>query len=402
MVAVIAKGEYAMAIKKYYSTKNGKKVFKGYEAKPILNGRVLAVQYFDTKEKTKAYVWHEKKISEAKKGYDQDLSLSDACKEYLEKLDVTVNGRRYARQGIEILELDADVWMAKQISSFTTNDITRLLEMVDKASEQRLGRKRVSLKREVEVLSAVCNCYKFTHNNDFSNPVTPLHKKRWCYHRASGNEAVSLTEVEARNFLLYLSSLLDPIYYHIALWQLTSHRQRIGEVLSLEWNDVDWTNEIAWLTGTMLQTDESNMTTRNTKQYHTKEGRSRIPLFFGGENQHLKDSLLALRNLNRDPRWIFADERGNVPSTRQVTKIYKRSGFFAEEGLGSHKCRKTALTLATIKCGTDFAKRLGGHASDSAHVRYIDRELKELHNPVPAVLARTLGLLSPSQESPHS
>lgn len=98
--------------------------------------------------------------------------------------------------------------------------------------------------------------------------------------------------------------------------------------------------------------------------------------------------------LKRCSNWVFADERGNVPTTHQVTNVYKKSGFFTEKGLGSHKCRKTALTLATIKCGSDFAKRLGGHATDSAHVRYIDRELKEMNNPVPAVLARTLGLLS--------
>jgi hypothetical protein len=143
----------------------------------------------------------------------------------------------------------------------------------------------------------------------------------------------------------------------------------------------------------IMQANEHNVTTRNTKQYHTKEGRNHIPIFFGGENKHLRSSLMFLQSLRRDARWVFADEKGNVPATRQVTKIYKLSGYFTESGLGSHKCRKTALTLATIKCGSDFAKRLGGHSSDSAHVRYIDREMKEISNPVPAVLARTLGLL---------
>ena len=75
-------------------------------------------------------------------------------------------------------------------------------------------------------------------------------------------------------------------------------------------------------------------------------------------------------------------------------KVYGKSGFFKEQWLGTHKCRKTALTLATILCGSDFAKRFGGHASDSAHVRYIDRELKEINNPVPAKLAKALGLLT--------
>jgi integrase len=204
--------------------------------------------------------------------------------------------------------------------------------------------------------------------------------------------AIALSVEDAKKLLSMMKDRSDPVYYHIALWQMTSHRQRIGEVLSLEWPDVDWENEIAWITGTMLWTDKDNKTTRNTKQYHTKEGRPRIPINFGGNNQHLKKSLLALEALKRGKRWVFADQRGNVPTLRQINGIYKKSGLFQEKGLATHKCRKTALTLATIKCGVEFAKRLGGHSADSAHVRYIDRQMKEMENPVPAKLAEALGL----------
>lgn len=205
--------------------------------------------------------------------------------------------------------------------------------------------------------------------------------------------------LEAQALLAHLKGLPDPVYYHVCLWQLTSNRQRIGEVLSLEWNDVDWDEQIAWVTGTMQWCDEFRRTLRNTKQYHTKEGRERIAIPFGGENAHLKQSLLELKNLHLSDRWVFADKKGFVPSLRQMNAVYKRSGFFNEKFLATHKCRKTALTLATIEFGSDIAKTFGGHATDSAHVRYIDRHLIEMSNPAPARIAKTLGIFSDRTEN---
>lgn len=383
-----------MAVKKYYSTKKGKKVLKGFHVQPVLNGIILGEKYFAANEKTKAYVWQDQMIERAKKGYDRHMTLNDAFRLYIDNLDyATLNARLYAKKCWRCLELDAPHWLNSVMNDLVPSDISQLLDEIFRASSKRLGRPRKNLKREVDILSAVCRVYKYSRNNDFQNPVTTEHRRRWKFSKNRHDTVVSMTEEEGRQFLKKLKHHHEPVFYHIAVWQLSSHRQRIGEILSLEWCDVDWDAEIAWITGTILQADENGKTIRNTKQYHTKEGRAKIPVNFGGENTHLKNSLLALRDLNHHERWVFADKTSNIPTLRRVNDVYGRTGFFQEKGLGSHKCRKTALTLATIKCGVDLAKRLGGHATDSAHVRYIDRQLKELANPVPAKLAEALGLL---------
>ncbi len=73
-------------------------------------------------------------------------------------------------------------------------------------------------------------------------------------------------------------------------------------------------------------------------------------------------------------------------------EVYKKSGFFTEKSLETHKLRKTAITLGAIHCGADFAKLHGGHATWSAHGRYLDQHQLDINNPVPAKLAQVIGL----------
>jgi integrase len=388
-----------MSIKKYYTTKDGKKVFAGFRARPEYKGKLIAEEYFGPKEKTKAQVWHEKMVMLTRKSYDTSQTLGQACSAYLDGLKTTVNGRAYVRQGIAAIERDASHWLKKSVIDLRPMDINQLLTELDKNSEKRLGRPRLHLKREIELLHAVFEDYRCKLNNDYSNPVNRRHKEKWGRGRSKVAAPTSHSPVEAQALLAYLKGLPDPVYYHTCLWQLTSNRQRLGEVLSLEWSDVDWDQQIAWITGTMQWCDEFGRTLRNTKQHHTKEGRDRIAIPFGGNNFHLKQSLLELRNLHLSERWVFADKKGLVPTLRQMNKVYKRSGFFNERFLGTHKCRKTALTLATIEFGSDIAKTFGGHATDSAHVRYIDRHLREMNNPAPARIAETLGILRTGQKN---
>ena len=54
-------------ITKYYTTKNGKKAFRGYRARPVYNNEILEQRCFGPKEKTKAQMWHDSVLNVVKK-----------------------------------------------------------------------------------------------------------------------------------------------------------------------------------------------------------------------------------------------------------------------------------------------------------------------------------------------
>ena len=381
-------------ISKYYSTKNGKKILKGYRARPFNNGMVFDERYFGAKEKLKAQKWHDRQLVLYSKGYDFTYTLEDAYNLYLEDFSGSINGKLFYTKSHNCLKMDIPKWLSKIVTDFKPTDVSQMMRELYIASEKRLGYQRAHLKREIVTLHAVFEHYKNEKNIDFTNPVTRRHKKDWG--KAKGkrlvNEVVSHEQEELAGLFNWLKGLSDPVYFHIAFWQITSHRQRVSEILGLEWADVDWQKEIVWITGTIVHTDDKGKTLRNFKDYGTKEGRTKVPLFFGGENKHLKASLLALKELNRSFRWILADERGNVPSYRWLYQVYKNSGFFNEKNIATHKCRKTAITLGTILCGSDTAKTHAGHSTWEAHGRYVNTQQTELSNPIPAAIAKSLGL----------
>lgn len=380
-------------ITKYYSIKNGKKTFKGYRARPLYKCELLGEKYFGTKEKSKAQFWHDGQLNLAKKGYNSSYTLDDAYNLYLDDFSGSINGKLFYKKSHKCLKQNISKWLSKVVIELKPTDVSQMMRELHLACEKRLGHPRLHLKRDITTLHAVLEHYKNEKNIDFINPVTRRHKKDWG--KAKGKkiqtEVISHTPEEVRGFFGWLKALPDPVFFHIAFWQLTSHRQRISEILSLEWRDVDWQREIIWITGTIVHTDEDGKTLRNYKDYGTKEGRTKAPIYFGGENKHLKASLLALKELNRSSRWVLADAMGNVPAYRWVSEVYKRSGFFNEKYLATHKCRKTAITLGTILCGSDTAKTHAGHASWEAHGRYVNTQQTELQNPIPAAIAKSFG-----------
>ena len=370
----------------YYSYRKGKKYQKGWRARPKVGGKIIKERVFSKREKGKAQLWHDRIVSLAKKAYDFTFTLVDDFRG-------SINGKLYSNKAYECIKRDIPHWLLMLVMDLRPTDMSRLLRELDKACEIRLGRRRKHLKREVEVLHAVFEHYKNEKNIDFVNPIVRKHKRDWA--KAKGNNRViSHTPEEAINFLKWLKGWHDPVFFHIAFWQLTSHRQRISEILSLEWKDIDWEKEIAWINGTIVHTDEHGKTVRNFKQYSTKEGRTGIPINFSENNQHLKESLMVLRGLKHSKRWVFADVSRNIPSLSQVRQVYKKSGYFNEKYLATHKCRKTAITLGTILCGVDSAKTHGGHSTWSAHGRYVDHQIRELSNPIPAAIAEVLKVKS--------
>lgn len=290
-------GEHEM-IEAYYSTRKGERYQKGWRARPRVNGEMIDEKIFGMKEKTKAQIWHDRIVSLAKKGYDFGFTLEDAIKLYLDDFTGTINGKRYAYNAYRCLQLHAPKWLKKIVTDLRPSDISQLLREVNQSFIDK-GRKRLHLKREVDNLHAVFGHYRDEKNIDFVNPVTRRHKKDWS--RAKGKrlvpKAYSHQPEEAIAFLNWLKKLPDPVYYHIAFWQFTSHRQRISEILSLEWSDVEWDREIVWVTGTIVHADEIGKPLRNYKQHGTKEGRTNAPISFGAPNGHLKRSLLELKNL---------------------------------------------------------------------------------------------------------
>ena len=120
-----------------------------------------------------------------------------------------------------------------------------------------------------------------------------------------------------------------------------------------------------------------------------------VPLsFLEGKTLILKHLYSSYLRLKRAIAGCLPIKKATLPPIRRESDIYKRSGFFNEKYLVTHKCRKTAITLGTILCGADTAKTHVGHSSWSAHGRYVDMRQKELNNPIPAAIARTLGFLN--------
>ena len=340
-------------------------------------------------EKSKAVLWHDRILFLAKNGYDFQFSLDDAFKLYLDDFRGTINGKLYSNKAYDCIKKNIPTWLSTLVIDLRPTDLSRLLRELDAACKNRLGRKRKHLKREVEILHAVFEHYKNEKNIDFINPITKKHKRDWAKNKER-TRVISHTPDEAIRFLAWIKDWHDPVYFHIAFWQLTSHRQRVSEILSLEWNDIDWEKEIAWITGTIVHTDEYGKAIRNFKQFSTKEGRSGVPIYFGGNNKHLKESLIALKKISQSDRWVFGDASGNIPTLNHIRQIYKKSGFFNEQYLATHKCRKTAITLGAILCGVETAKTHGGHSTTSAHAKYVDDQFKEINNPIPAAIAKIL------------
>jgi integrase len=379
-----------MIVRKY-SQARGTKTFKGYLAKPVYGGKVVGEKLFGPREKMSAIEWHDKTLFYAKSGTDTRMTLKEAFIEYVASSNMTVQSKLFVNKSLRCIELDAPKWLSKAVIELRPNDMSDLLREIFDKSAVRLGKPRMHLKREVDCLRCVLEYYRYAKNDSFTNPITKQHKNRWAKEQDKAQRykpVHTLSVDEVRRLLSWLEGHRDPVHYHIALWQLTSHRQRLGEVLSLEWKDVDWENETIWLTGTMIWADETGKLLRNTKQYHTKEGRGAVPIYFGGANTHLKRSLEGLLALRKDLNpWVFADRKGNVPTLRTVTSVYNKSGFFEEKGLSSHKCRKTAITQALLLCGADAAMVHGGHSTAQAHARYLDKTRIEKLNPAPAALA---------------
>lgn len=191
-------------------------------------------------------------------------------------------------------------------------------------------------------------------------PSNPVHGilRRLKLERSRGIEVVPMTPEEVALFLRICRDSY-PEYYHFFLCALRTG-MRLGELLALEWGDIDWSSKF-------IQVQRSYKRERVEK---TKTGKSRRIDMSDQLASALKQLLTerkkeALREGREAPRSVVFHRNGKHMEQNFIRRIYKR--VLAKAGIREMRLHDTRHTFASLLLSNGespvYVKEQLGHSS---------------------------------------
>jgi len=395
-----------MGVKKYYSTKDGKKVHVGWLAQLIIDGKCIDhVIIHDKRSKSKAEYWLEQKKIAIKRGtFDAcQMTVLQVFDAYLARKgwdDLADGSKWYWNRAYASFKLLDEKWLNCPVTDLSGNKLFALLESLKKTiANARATKPRKNFKCELAFLSATLNFYRDRFNSSFVSPITKTHRLEFgnaANGKRRSNKIKVALDFSQINFLLKnlrekssSNPKFEVIYYFIVRIQLI-YGFRLGEAVGLEWDDVDFEKMLIRLRGTIEWMDQNGKTKRNCKVYRLKEeGQLQQGEFIEypitPEVGHL---LQEVRDLKRSDRWVMANRKGDVPQYSKIRQRLMKTGFFGEIGQCSHKVRKTACTIGHLLTDAKASSDLLRHANSQVTDRYLDDAILAKHNPIPRILSQ--------------
>ena len=105
-------------------------------------------------------------------------------------------------------------------------------------------------------------------------------------------------------------------------------------------------------------------------------------------SKELEIVLKKVRDLNRNSIFVVANKKGDIPSQDRCRYWLKKTGYFTEQGITSHKIRKTVNTLCKIP--DDETEELLRHTSKAVNDLYTDDLLVSEKNRIPLIMGQLL------------
>lgn len=392
------------SIEKRYGAKNkrtGKRKHIGYTVRIRFAENVpderLVVD--GAKSKGKAEEILKRLLDKYEKGIS-NYSLRECLNDYLSSKKVqqaSDNSKRIWRDAVKNLSLLDEVDL--DIHSFNRMAITSYLSKLRSHLIDNLGRTRRHLQGELEVLNASLNYFGETRDENFLNPITRTIRESFGLSSRDKRArkvrlAKALSEEEIQSVLDRFVDLSDPIYYCLVFAHL-SYGMRVGELLGLEWEDINFEKRELSLRGQLKCRDSSNNYLKYpVKAYSTKgrEGRGGEPYAIWKLSDQMIDVLSHIKSLKRESNFIFVNRLGRVVGQDQYSHWLKQTGFFNEEGMTTHKIRKTSNTFGKILSNnpSNWHLSLMRHGDENINSVYTDPIEESRNNPIPLLMGDML------------
>ena len=280
------------------------------------------------------------------------------------------------------------------INELNTSRLDHFLSRLYKKITVTLARPRKNLKQEVDLLSASFYFYKGTKNPGFTVPLTPELKEEWGLSRKERKSRKERLKVSFSQEELH--AVMDSLYqapdicFYVLGWLMFSFGLRISEALGVEWKNIDFENKYVEITGQILTRDENNKRITPTKVHYLKHQSDRggRPFMRLQLSKELEKVLKKVKGLNRNSIFVVANKKGDVPSQDRCRYWLKKTGHFTEQGITSHKIRKTVNTLCKIP--DDETEELLRHTSKAVNDLYTDDLLVSEKNRIPLIMGQLL------------
>ena len=288
-------------------------------------------------------------------------------------------------------------------------------------------RKREHMAKEIETLRAATNRYRKKHNKDFHHPdwedlLADYGTSKT--HKIAADDIRKAFTPEQLHLVVDAMSrpklskhgiphhAFEPIY-HYAFGFMAIYGFRIGEVMGMEWDDLDLKRGSLSLTGHIEWYDENGRVVRNKKVPYIKQfgeiDPNNSPIVKELTNEARK-LLLAVWNLQQSrgvtSRFIFANAAGDVPQYSAINKKYERTldGLIKLDLLPkhakqaynmTHKIRKTSNTIGAILSGAEDRDKIRrehlNHGSEGVNKKnYVDKLIDGYSTPIPDVMGKVI------------
>lgn len=306
-----------------------------------------------------------KKLREFKKNQDfseQRIPSKDTVKSYFSNWMQQYQFHRLKPASYDRLESTVANHIYPHIGALKIDKVSRnQIQALINQLYQKEGLSYSSVKKVYVALNA-CYTHALTENAVAKNPcigiTLPSPKERT-------KEIQPMTEDEVERLKAHISSA--PYCYSNAYLLILNTGLRMGEALSLRWDDVDFDNKTIMITKNNVMTKKRNtsgeciggyeLQTQNSTK--TANGNRVVPI-----NKSAEEALLALKQNNHTP-YVIVNSRNNqiLPSNfeRSFQRILTSAGIHP---YGIHALRHTFASMLFSK-GVDvkIVSKLLGHSS---------------------------------------
>lgn len=354
-----------------------------YEGRVTFN-RVTKYTYgkteFECEKKLRAI------IRELKKELNPDgFAIYDYCLYYLKNKQYVIEVSTYNRiESIIETQIKDSVIANKRLGNIRSDELQRFFNSlaINEVKEYSYGTIKIIYTFIVGVFS-----YAIKNGNIKFNPmlIVRLPKERYC--KCKRKETFSLTPEQIKKFkaACLIKNKTNDSYkyrYGIILLLMLNTGIRIGEMLALEWNDIDFDNKIIRINKSMqynIKVEEVEKRQIYIKEPKTKRSIRVIPI--NNEIKFILDEIVKMNGRNDIvTSFVCSDENGNYSRARSLQRSMKM--IIANTDLPDiwiHLLRHT-FGSELLRKGVDITivSRLMGHSNTTTtyntYIHVLDEE----------------------------
>lgn len=269
-----------------------------------------------------------------------------------------------------------------QVSGLCTDDISNLLKTLKKK-----GLSYSTIKKAYE---AVNGCIKyFVDIGDLPyNPIAGM--KVPSANKKSISDIVYYTEEEIEKIYIETNRLYlngSRVYKQgDAITVLANTGMRIGELLALTWNDIDFENKIIHINGNRVMVkNRDNSNEKKNKSIDQNSAKTFSGVRVVPINNKALSALKNLKSINGDSEKILVSSKGRPLTIHEIDRMFRRilrnCKFDEEKIYGVHSLRHSFATIAISK-GADIKKvsEILGHkdvyVTYNIYVHFIPKDLQ--------------------------